>query len=292
MVSSGLAAKAEAGRAVAKRQHLPAAAASDSAACSSEAAERPALQRPSQGPLQQSPHSTINANSALLQPSWAGSSQLPNRSRAKKGKELEVARQLPPAVQALSGQSGACAVQQSSVWSLQLPSSPATAVAAGQDQPEVTSIENGQVQLASVCSGSPPSAELEHEAEASHQRPQNTPTSAWNAGHSHPETIPATPSCCSLPVASSEHDEVPHDYAAIQALQAIDWSQVAAICLIASCTFLHAPASDQVLCLQIRTQMPVRSSREEAVWTQNVFRRCPDDTMLSEPDTALCVRQI
>ena len=246
MASTGLeeAAKPQADRAVAQRQHLPAAAVSDSAACSPEAAERPALHGASQEPLQQSPHSPMQPDIMLLQPSPAGSSQLPNRMRADNSKELGVARQLPSAVQASSGQPGACSPLQPSGPSMQLPSSPATA-AAGQDQSEVTSVVCGQVQLASACSGSQSSAGLEHEAEASHQKTQDTPTSAWNAGHSDPETIPATPSCCSLPVASSEHGELPHDYAAIQALAAIDWSKVATICLIPmSCMPLH-----QIKCL-------------------------------------------
>lgn len=243
MVSTGLeeAAKPQADRAVAQGQPLPAAAVSDTAACSPEATERPALHGASQGPLQQSPHSTMQPNTMLLQPSPAGSSQLPNRVRADSSKELEVGRQLPSAAQASSGQSGACSSPQPSGLSMQLPSSPATAAAAaGQDESEVTSVVCGQAQLASACSGTQSSAGLEHEAEASHQRTQDTPTSAWNAGHSHLETIPATPSCCSLPVASPEHDELPDDYAAIQALAAIDWSKVAAISLIAmSCMPLH-----------------------------------------------------
>ena len=225
IASSGLegADRNSAANAITETQQVPAAAASDAAACSPEAAKRSALHAASQGPLQRSARLTMHAEVAQLQPSHAGATQHSFDVLADASQELEAPRQLPLIVQDSAEQFS----QLPSGQAVQLPPSPGEAVAAGQNQSEVSGRGHGQVQLADVLPGIQPSAGLEHKAGASQPGSQEQATPALDAGHGHPASDATMGHCCSLPVPTSEHDKLPHDWAAIQALAAIDWSQVA-----------------------------------------------------------------
>lgn len=213
--------------AAAKKQRLPEAAASDAAAYSPDAPERPTLHAASEGPLQQPSWSPMHANVAQPSPATV---QHPTDIQADESQGLEAARQLPLVVQDSAEQSSQLPSGQAS----QLPPSPAEAAAVRQGQPEATGSGHVQVQVASDFPSVQPLAGLEHAAGASHPgENQKQATPVLDAGHSHPASDAATGHCHSLDVPPSEQHGVPHDYAAIQALAAIDWSKVTMIRFLA-----------------------------------------------------------